>query len=76
MFGGVAPVAKIRAPVVLDVFTEDAFFGHGRVRPTAPDARPGVPDTTDPTTRAQALGHCRSLAGIRRRTANVFVLGR
>src|ERR1039457_5973203 len=29
-FGGVAPVARIRTPVVLDVFTEDAFFGRVR----------------------------------------------
>jgi acetamidase/formamidase len=26
-FGGVAPVMRIKPPVVLDVFTEDAFFG-------------------------------------------------
>jgi acetamidase/formamidase len=29
-FGGAAPVATIRTPVVLDVFTEDAFFGRVR----------------------------------------------
>src|SRR4029077_8531101 len=29
-FGGVPPVARIRAPAVLDVFTEDAFFGRVR----------------------------------------------
>jgi acetamidase/formamidase len=29
-FGGVPPVASIRTPVVLDVFTEDAFFGRVR----------------------------------------------
>src|SRR5258707_14868564 len=29
-FGGVSPVARIRTPVVLDVFTEDAFFGRVR----------------------------------------------
>ena len=29
-FGGVAPVARIRTPVVLEVFTEDAFFGRVR----------------------------------------------
>ena len=29
-FGGAAPVARIRPPVVLDVFTEDAFFGRVR----------------------------------------------
>src|SRR5215831_5282284 len=29
-FGGAAPVARIRTPVVLDVFTEDAFFGRVR----------------------------------------------
>jgi acetamidase/formamidase len=26
-FGGVAPVLRVKPPVVLDVFTEDAFFG-------------------------------------------------
>ena len=29
-FGGVSPVARIRTPVVLDVFTEDAFVGRVR----------------------------------------------
>ncbi len=29
-FGGVPPVARIRTPAVLDVFTEDAFFGRVR----------------------------------------------
>jgi acetamidase/formamidase len=29
-FGGVPPVARIKPPVVLDVFTEDAFFGRVR----------------------------------------------
>jgi acetamidase/formamidase len=29
-FGGVAPVRRIKPPVVLDVFTEDAFFGRVR----------------------------------------------
>jgi len=29
-FGGAAPVRRIRTPVVLDVFTEDAFFGRVR----------------------------------------------
>jgi acetamidase/formamidase len=29
-FGGAAPVRRIKTPVVLDVFTEDAFFGRVR----------------------------------------------
>jgi acetamidase/formamidase len=29
-FGGVAPVARIRPPAILEVFTEDAFFGRVR----------------------------------------------
>jgi hypothetical protein len=29
-FGGAAPVARIRPPAVLEVFTEDAFFGNVR----------------------------------------------
>ncbi len=29
-FGGVPPVARIKPPVVLEVFTEDAFFGRVR----------------------------------------------
>ena len=29
-FGGAAPVARVRPPAVLDVFTEDAFFGRVR----------------------------------------------
>src|SRR5258708_22751876 len=29
-FGGVSPVSRIRTPVVLDVFTEDAFLGRVR----------------------------------------------
>ena len=29
-FGGAAPVARVRTPVVLEVFTEDAFFGRVR----------------------------------------------
>jgi acetamidase/formamidase len=29
-FGGVAPVARIKPPAVLEVFTEDAFFGRVR----------------------------------------------
>src|SRR5215475_4854602 len=29
-FGGAAPVARIRPPAVLELFTEDAFFGRVR----------------------------------------------